>query len=121
MKSADAIGTPESGQLQPSNRPDPVEAPIEGRDRLYTAVHHDRRVDGVPHRNPGRRDEDALGKIRVGERHVEDLGDQRNEKIVDLFGEIESFERRVPIEDLLEHLGAGAELEIPIHRPLQKS
>ena len=96
-----------AGQLQPANRPDPIKAPIEGRDRLHAAVHHDRRVDGVPHRNPRRCDEDALGKVGVGERHLEDLGDQRNAKIAYLFVEIESLERGIPMEDSLDQLGTG--------------
>jgi hypothetical protein len=52
------------------------------------------------------------GTVGIGKSHTEHDGTNAGKKVVNIAGEITPAKRRIPVENLLKNLGAGACLEL---------
>jgi hypothetical protein len=90
---------------------DTIETAVERGNPLDTAVEHDRCVHRVTSRKTAYLRQQITRAVGVGERDIEDLRTDRDEEVIHS-REIVPIQRRVPMQNLLQHLRARASLDL---------
>jgi hypothetical protein len=97
-----------------------VESGIKGRDPLHVVVKHDGRMDGVARGDACFCTNEVASAISISQRYAQNDGTELDEKVIDFACKIQPAQGSLSIEDLLQHLGTGASLNLTLADTPQK-